>query len=69
MSIDIRLIRIRRLLFAFLVAMGGMSAADTDWPTYLGNKERSLYSPLRRINRENVRQLQVAWTYDPKFRS
>ena len=52
-----RLVRIRRLLFPFLVAKGGMSAlassfsADTDWPTYLGNKVRSLYSPLRQINR------------------
>ena len=40
------------------------SAANADWSTYLGDKGRSLYSPLRQINRENVTQLQVAWTYD-----
>ncbi len=38
--------------------------ANADWPTYLGDKGRSLYSPLRQINRENVAQLKVAWTYD-----
>ncbi len=35
-----------------------------DWPAYLGDKGRSLYSPLRQINRSNVTQLKVAWTYD-----
>ena len=38
--------------------------ANTDWSTYLGDKHRSLYSPLLQINRANVAQLQVAWTYD-----
>jgi quinoprotein glucose dehydrogenase len=36
---------------------------DADWPVYLGGKERNLYSPLEQINRENVSQLKVAWTY------
>ena len=35
-----------------------------DWPTYLGGKERNLYSPLQQINRENVAKLKVAWTYE-----
>ena len=39
-------------------------AAEADWPTYLGAKERNLYSPLNQINRANVSQLKVAWTYD-----
>src|SRR5207244_10395279 len=38
--------------------------ANIDWPAYLGDKERSLYSPLQQINRTNVAQLKVAWTYD-----
>src|SRR5438094_8006727 len=38
--------------------------ANTDWPAYLGDKGRSLYSPLQQINRSNVVQLKVAWTYD-----
>jgi quinoprotein glucose dehydrogenase len=37
---------------------------SADWPTYLGDKHRSLYSPLRQIDRTNVTRLQVAWTYD-----
>ena len=37
---------------------------DADWPVYLGGKERNLYSPLEQINRENVFQLEVAWTYE-----
>ena len=38
--------------------------ASTDWPVYLGGKERNLYSPLKQINRENVKQLELAWSYD-----
>ncbi len=37
---------------------------DADWPVYLGGKECNLYSPLDKINRENVSQLEVAWTYE-----
>src|SRR5687768_8182836 len=40
------------------------SPANVDWPAYLGDKERSHYSPLQQINRSNVAQLKVAWTYD-----
>src|SRR5687768_13876922 len=31
--------------------------ANADWATYLGDKQRSHYSPLRQINRSNVAQL------------
>jgi quinoprotein glucose dehydrogenase len=37
---------------------------DTDWPSYLGNPARTLYSPLDQIDRTNVSRLTVAWTYD-----
>ena len=37
---------------------------DADWPVYLGGKGRDLYSSLEQINRENVSQLEVAWTYE-----
>jgi len=40
------------------------SPLNVDWPAYLGDKGRSLYSPLQQINRSNVAQLKVAWTYD-----
>ena len=42
----------------------GAEPKNVDWPAYLGGKERSLYSPLQQINRGNVAQLQVAWTYE-----
>lgn len=40
------------------------SGQNADWPVYLGGKDRDLYSSLEQINRENVSQLKVAWTYE-----
>ncbi len=37
---------------------------QADWPTYLGNKARNLYSPLAQIDRSNVARLEMAWSYD-----
>ncbi|MDA0814782.1 MAG: PQQ-binding-like beta-propeller repeat protein, partial [Verrucomicrobia bacterium] len=37
---------------------------NADWSEYLGGKGRNLYAPLDQINRDNVAQLEVAWTYD-----
>ncbi len=37
---------------------------NVDWPVYGGSKAGERYSPLTQINRDNVKQLQVAWTYD-----
>ncbi|MEA3208636.1 MAG: quinoprotein glucose dehydrogenase [Chthoniobacter sp.] len=51
-------------LSSFLVLPPASRAADTDWPIYLGDKGRSNYSPLHQIDRSNVGQLRVAWTYD-----
>src|SRR5262245_53618195 len=34
------------------------------WPAYGGGSDQIRYSSLTQINKENVRQLQVAWTYD-----
>lgn len=39
-------------------------AESRDWPVYGGSPEYQHYSPLAQINRSNVKQLQVAWTYD-----
>jgi quinoprotein glucose dehydrogenase len=38
-------------------------AQNTDWPVYRGNAAATQHSPLTQINRENVDQLEVAWTY------
>jgi quinoprotein glucose dehydrogenase len=40
------------------------SLESRDWPTYGGSPEYQHYSPLAQINRNNVKQLQVAWSYD-----
>src|SRR5262245_61549404 len=38
-------------------------AAKREWRVYLGDQGSSHYSALAQINKENVAQLQVAWTY------
>ncbi|GAB3923967.1 outer membrane protein assembly factor BamB family protein [Larkinella terrae] len=35
-----------------------------DWPYYGGNTAGNRYSPLKQINLQNVKNLQVAWTYN-----
>src|SRR5277367_3933343 len=35
-----------------------------DWPIYGGTSENNHYSPLTQINRSNVQQLKVAWSFD-----
>jgi len=42
----------------------GNQQADHDWPIYGGTAENNRYSSLSQINRENVKRLQVAWTFD-----
>ncbi len=37
---------------------------NVDWRVYGGNETNSRYSALDQINRENVKDLAVAWTYD-----
>ncbi len=39
-------------------------AQNRDWPVYGGAPEGTHYSPLAQINKSNVKQLQIAWTYD-----
>ena len=46
------------------LAVFGAETGNVDWQEYLGGKGRSLYSPLAQINRGNVAQLEVAWTYE-----
>lgn len=40
------------------------SLASQDWPVWGGSPENQHYSSLAQINRSNIKQLQVAWTYD-----
>ena len=39
------------------------STPDTGWPTYGNDPGGTRYSPAKQINRDNVTQLQVVWTY------
>lgn len=49
-------------LLCLLVSLS-LSAADVNWPVN-GGVDNIRYSQLTQISRNNVRQLQVAWTYD-----
>ncbi len=40
------------------------SMRGRDWPIYGGTSENNHYSPLSQINRSNVQQLKVAWSFD-----
>ncbi len=51
------------LPLAFAIASTA-TQQQTDWPSYGGGPNGIRYSSLSQINRSNVSQLQVAWTYD-----
>lgn len=63
------------LLFLFFVAMVCFTAACapatdsqnsyTSWTRYEGQPEATTYSALDQVNRSNVDQLEIAWTYSP----
>jgi quinoprotein glucose dehydrogenase len=40
------------------------SLTARDWSVYGGSQEYQHYSPLAKVNRANVKQLQIAWSYD-----
>jgi len=61
------------LLLVGLLA-GGSALAQVDWPYVGGDPGRMRHSPLKQINRKNVKGLRVAWTFrtgglDPKINS
>ena len=43
---------------------GHAQKGNHDWPLYGGTHENNRFSPLKQINRKNVKELQVAWTFD-----
>jgi quinoprotein glucose dehydrogenase len=51
------------LLIAALLPLS-LGAQNRSWPAYGGGLENTHYSALTQVNRENVSQLKVAWTYD-----
>ena len=50
------------ILLLFLTTVA--TAQNRDWSVYGGAPEGTHYSPLAQINKSNVKQLQIAWTYD-----
>ena len=58
-------IAIALCLSASIVGVAQTSAHPSrDWPVYGGSAENQHYSPLAQINKSNVKQLEVAWSYD-----
>jgi quinoprotein glucose dehydrogenase len=51
------------LLLLFPAIGMAQSASDAGWPTYGNDAGGTRYSPAKQIDRGNVAQLQVAWTY------
>ena len=52
---------------ALLFAVPLLYAADPaprEWPVYGGGPESIRHSTLKQINRANVKQLAMAWSYD-----
>ncbi|HEY0246020.1 MAG TPA: hypothetical protein VGC01_10695, partial [Mucilaginibacter sp.] len=47
-----------------IISIAQKNSPDSDWPVYGGNKAGNRFSPLTQINRDNVKDLQIAWTYD-----
>src|SRR5436190_2273160 len=45
-------------------AQTSQAGAGKDWSAYGGGPESTRYSNLKQINRRNVRNLKVAWTFD-----
>jgi len=56
----------KRTALALLVLAGTLPAfaADADWPVYGGDAAKTRHSPLTQIDRDNVKRLAVAWSYD-----
>jgi len=56
----------KRILLLFILVVAACTHARTyvDYAVYGGNKQNNRYSPLAAINKENVTQLQLAWTYN-----
>ncbi len=52
------------LLHSLLLLPLFASAADSDWPAYLGDKASSHYSTLKQITPRNVARLEVAWQFN-----
>ena len=69
--IAIALVTIATLIMVFQVFANarqgepkGIISQEHDWPVYGGAPENNHYSSLAQINRDNVKKLAVAWSFD-----
>ena len=63
---------IRLLCLSVVCLLAGCSGPETkeqNWPSYLADKASSQYSTLSQIHRDNVQELQIAWTFGEARRS
>jgi quinoprotein glucose dehydrogenase len=51
------------LVLGLAALTAAQGPADSGWPTYGNDSGGTRYSPLTQVNRSNVAQLRVAWTY------
>jgi quinoprotein glucose dehydrogenase len=52
------------VLIANLLTLLTLPGRSQEWPHYGGDVGGSKYSPLNQINKQNVKELRVAWTFD-----
>ena len=51
------------LIFLWIIQITHAGARNQDWPNVGGDKGGTRYSTLQQINRENVKDLRLAWIY------
>ena len=51
------------ILIASVMVFGAEKRSFDTWQSYAGGPDSSQYSSLKQINKSNVRQLQMAWSY------
>ena len=51
------------ILIASVMVFGADKRSFDTWQSYAGGPDSSQYSSLKQINKSNVKQLQMAWSY------
>ncbi len=63
MILDTISMRVAAFLFGLFLPLMAMQIPDGDWPAYGRDGGGTKYSPLGQIDRSNVQNLKVAWTF------